>query len=56
MKGLAMDYLNSVFQLILDIMQAFVDDNYIGSLLWIFIIVMTLLLFIAFIRGAKEWL
>lgn len=46
-----MDYLTSVFQLVLSMLYAVVADNVFGAILWIFILAMTIFLFLSIWRG-----
>ena len=46
-----MEYLDLVFNLVLDMLKSFIADERLGAGLWIFIIVMTLLIFINLVRS-----
>ncbi len=50
-----MDYLNSVFELWLLMLTNFVNDDRLGAILWVFVLVMTLLLTIKIWRGVASW-
>lgn len=50
-----MNYLDKVFQLVLHILGNVVNDDIFSATFWMFIIVITLLLFISFVRAVKTW-
>ena len=50
-----MDFLDSIFQLILLVLNQFVNDDRLGMMFWMFLIVMTLLLTIQIWRGVTSW-
>lgn len=50
-----MDYLDSIFSLWLLMLNHLVNDNNLGAVFWVFILVMTLLIVIKTWRGVTAW-
>lgn len=50
-----MDFLDSIFKLWLSMLDNLVNDNRLGALFWMFLIVMTMLLTIQIWRGVTSW-